>query len=284
MPDPPTELPSEAADLYRLALDEFTPARNQLVKALKAEKRKSEADAVAQLRKPPATAWAVNQVARSRPELIESVQDAAAGLRGAMEQAVAGDRSALSEAQSAERKAISAATDAAGALLTEAGHAAGDPARRKMSETLRAAALDPGAAESLRTGTLTNDVATTGLAFDLTAAAVPRPNRPARVEPEPARSPTAADLPTSLTPPTPPTPAAADTTLDRRADELHQRRVERKRQELEAELAVLRQRAARLAEQVEDAEAGLAELHKRTAKALDAVTETEAELAALVGP
>jgi hypothetical protein len=329
---PEASLPPEAADLYGLPLEEFTPARNQLVRDLKAAKRKDEAALVAQLRRPPATAWALNKLARTSPHLVEDLVAAAASLKGAMDQAIGGDRSRLADAQGAERRAVNAGVEAAAAILTEAGNAAPDSARRKMAESLRGAPLDPAALELLRAGVLTEDVSSTGLGFDLAAAPVPRsvtgqahPSRPAlaavpdqpasepAAEPEPVEStagearndaqaepsPTktvaesegreavestadgvGADSPASE----PSAPEAVPSAMEARADELSQRRLAKKRHELEAELTVLRQRAARLAEQVTDAEAGLVELRKRAAKAADSVAETEAELAELPPP
>ena len=307
---PEASLPPEASALYGLPLDEFTPARNQLVKDLKAAKRKDEAAAVGQLRKPPATAWALNQLARSRPQLVEDVVAAAGALRTAMDQAISGDRSSLADAQQAERRAVNAGVDAAAAILAAAGSAAPDSARRKMSESLRGATLDASALELLRAGVLAEDVAATGLGFDLAAAPVPRPV-PAPAHPSqpplaavPDPGPTAEESVTlspteSAAEDAPPTVLArpeedplmepvdqdaVPSAVEARADELSRRRLAKKRHELEEELTVLRQRAARLAEQVTDAEAGLVELRKRATKAADAVTDTEAELAELPPP
>jgi hypothetical protein len=311
---PEAPLPPEAADLYGLPLDEFTPARNQMVKELKAAKRKDEAALVAQLRRPPATAWALNQLARTSPHLVEGVVGAAASLKAAMDQAISGDRSSLAEAQGAERRAVNAGVEAAAALLIEAGSAAPDGARRKMAESLRGAPLDPAVLELLRAGVLTEDVSSTGLGFDLAAAPVPRevtgqahPSRPALTAvPDQPDSDSAeeTDLAAESTAGEPeadaqsgrtdtqaepagaesPAPEAVPSAIEARADELSQRRQAKKRHELEQELTVLRQRADRLAEQVTDAEAGLIELRKRAAKAADSVAETEAELAELPPP
>lgn len=321
---PEALLPPESEGLYGLPLEEFTPARNQLVKDLKAAKRKDEAAAVGKLRKPPATAWALNQLARSSPQLVEDVVAAAGALKAAMDQAISGDRSALADAQSAERRAVNSGVEAAAAILSGAGHAVPDSARRKMAESLRAAPLDPAALELLRAGVLSDDVSSTGLGFDLAAAPTPRPvaasTHPSRPplaavpdpgpteEPdvpvassslvrtgtetdaddqgaEPAEAETVVpDVGPETTPDQEPAAPPPPSPIEAKADELSRRRLAKKRQELEAELTVLRQRAARLAEQVTDAEAGLVELRKRAAKAADAVADTEAELSELPPP
>jgi len=56
--------------LYALPLDEFTRARDDLAKALRAQGDKDAASTVKALRKPSVPAWALNQVARQNPELI----------------------------------------------------------------------------------------------------------------------------------------------------------------------------------------------------------------------
>ena len=146
--------PQEPADLYRLDPEDFVAARNGLVKRLRASGARAEADLVAKLKRPSATAWALNQVAPERPELIDRVLAAGAGLRAAMEAAVAGDASGLRDAQRVERAAIDGALGAAVARL---GTKANEAVRQKMSDTLRAAIIDESVAQRLRTGTLDAD-------------------------------------------------------------------------------------------------------------------------------
>ncbi|HEX8105745.1 MAG TPA: hypothetical protein VF533_24225, partial [Solirubrobacteraceae bacterium] len=57
-------LDAEVDALFALPLEEFVPARDALAKALRAEKRREDAKAVAALRRPSLGAWAVNQVVR----------------------------------------------------------------------------------------------------------------------------------------------------------------------------------------------------------------------------
>lgn len=134
----------EAIDeLYGLPLDEFTPARNELAKRLRAEGRKDDAAEVAKLRKPSRPSWAINRVARDRPELAAAVLDAAAELAAAQEAVVSGSgREELDDAVGAEREAVEDLVAAARAELERAGSASAamvDRARR----TLHAAAGDP---------------------------------------------------------------------------------------------------------------------------------------------
>lgn len=159
--------PSSPADaLYGLDPDEFTAARNELAKALRAEGRKDDAAAVARLRRPPATAWALNAVARQRSELVEAVLDAGAELREAMERALAGDPTRMREAQVQERRAIDETSAAGASHLAASGRPAGDAARLRMAATLRAAVVDPAVADLLRRGVLDADRDAPGFGMD----------------------------------------------------------------------------------------------------------------------
>jgi len=66
----PDRAPEDAVDaLYGLPLDEFTPRRDELVKELRGAGKRDEAAWVKALRKPSATAWLVNQLARRDQKL-----------------------------------------------------------------------------------------------------------------------------------------------------------------------------------------------------------------------
>jgi hypothetical protein len=149
------EDPADA--LYELPLDEFTAARNALVKELKAGGDKEAAAAVQALRKPSVTAWALNQLARRDPEAIDALLDAGAEVRAAHAAAMAGDASKLREASRAEQAVIGDLARKAAGLLD------GDGTKLdRLSETLRAAATDPDAGEVLRAGRLTADLDAAG--------------------------------------------------------------------------------------------------------------------------
>src|SRR5688572_27280395 len=61
----------EIDDLFRLPLPEFTAARNALAKKLGKLGSVDEAARVKSLAKPPATAWAVNQLYWQDPQAVE---------------------------------------------------------------------------------------------------------------------------------------------------------------------------------------------------------------------
>ncbi len=178
-----------ADDLYGLDPAEFTAARNALVKRLRSEGQREVAAEVAALRRPPATAWALDQVARTDPDLVDEALATGAALRAATDAALGGDATLLKEASAAERAAAGALVEAAAALLGPGG----EPAEPRLAATVRAAVLDEEVADQLRRGVLAADHDRSGLGlgggFDLAAA----PARHLRVVPEPGstRSPEA---------------------------------------------------------------------------------------------
>src|SRR5262245_17065150 len=71
------ELPKEAEALLSVAADDFVPQRQALVKALRAEGRREDAELVAALRKPAPVVLAANRAARDRPEAARTAARAA---------------------------------------------------------------------------------------------------------------------------------------------------------------------------------------------------------------
>ncbi len=152
-------------DLYSLPPEEFTAARNALAKELKAAGKKDEAAAVAKLRRPSVAAWALNQVARTKADLVEAALAAGQELRAATEATVAGEAGELRAASAAERTAANAVVKAAAAHLGARAEAL-TPA---LLATLRVAALDDEVADELRRGVLTSDQEQPGFGFGMDA-------------------------------------------------------------------------------------------------------------------
>ena len=166
-----TERFEESDELFQRRPDEFTATRNALVKRLRSEGRSDVAARVSGLRRPPLTAWAINQLARLHPEMIEGVIGAGDRLRGAMEQAIRGDRSGFQQAQADERTAIQTAVAVAAGLLAGGGGKDTEAARQRMTETLRAATVDPEVADKVRRGVLEADGSAPGFGLaDLSTA------------------------------------------------------------------------------------------------------------------
>ncbi|HVM03056.1 MAG TPA: hypothetical protein VM263_10340 [Acidimicrobiales bacterium] len=242
--------PDPAAGLYEVEPDAFVAARNRLAKELRADGRREEAERVARLRRPPPSAWALNQVARHRPGLIDAVLDAGADLRRAVGDALGGDASGVREAQAAERRAVDAAVGAAAAVLEGAGRTATDAVRLRIAADLRAAVVDASVAELVRAGTLDADRDPPGFALDGASvasrpAAGPAPTAGAGPAPGPRAGPEAG-----------PGPAAAERRrLAAEADEAEDgaRRLERQSAEAERRAQQVAGAAAEAAAEAEAA-------------------------------
>ena len=129
-------IPAAATDLYALPIDQFIAGRDRLAKELAEEGRGDESAEVARLRKPTTDAWALNQVARRHPELVEGLVQVHRELRQA------NDPRALREAAEARGRLLEQITTAAAAILVEAGHSAEGTVRDRIGRTLLAAAAD----------------------------------------------------------------------------------------------------------------------------------------------
>jgi hypothetical protein len=143
------DVAKEIDALYGLPLDEFTQARNELGRRLRAEGRRDEADEVAGLRKPVASAWAVNRVVRESPDDVRGLLDAAGAIRAGADGADEAFRAAVDDLVRSARK-----------QLGGAGRKPSDATLREVAMTLRAAAAgDP---ELLTAGRLTEPLEPTG--------------------------------------------------------------------------------------------------------------------------
>jgi hypothetical protein len=168
------KLDEELDALYGLPLDEWTKARNDLAARLKKANQAEQAEAVRTLRKPSAVAWAVNQLARREPRRVTELLRAGESLRSAQEQALhgRGGASDVSAAARAERAAVRDLVAAAREILEEAGNAASPRTLDRVSQTLRAAAVDDSGRELLDQGRLDEELS--GVGFGSLAAVEPR--------------------------------------------------------------------------------------------------------------
>lgn len=163
----------QASDLYGLALDEFTPARDALVKQLKADGEKDEAARVAKLRKPSIAAWAVNQLVRTQSK---GVEDLFAAGDGVAEAQAKGQADKLRRATAEQREELTRLVTRAEGLLDSEGRAPGQNVLERIAETLRAAALDPDCRAQVQDGCLTRELQFSGLGgFGVPAASASQP-------------------------------------------------------------------------------------------------------------
>src|SRR5207248_4576119 len=104
-------------------------------------------------------AWALNQLARRRPEEIEALLEAGNRLRRAQTAALeGGDPDELREATRAEAGEVQALAGQARAILADAGRGGSTAHEDRLAATLRAAAVDPEAGDLLRRGGLTTEL------------------------------------------------------------------------------------------------------------------------------
>jgi hypothetical protein len=157
------DLERELDDLFGLPAGEFTAARNDLAKRLKAAGETEQAENVRSLVKPTVPAWAVNQLARVEKSKVRRLLDAGEKMRAAHEKALS-DRAGedFRKATETERALVQELTDDARALLKDAGSPASDQVVKRISETLRAASTDEEARELLEVGRLTKELEPAG--------------------------------------------------------------------------------------------------------------------------
>jgi hypothetical protein len=167
--------------LYRLPLNEFTAARDELAKRLRAEDEQERAEVVKQLRKPTAAVWLVNQLAHERELDVQRLLKAGESLTKSQSKAAAGESSeAFAEARQDEQRAVAQLAKAAREIAGRA--SIGALAVEKATETLRAASLTSEGRELLRRGRLTEELEPPGFEA-LTGMA----SAPAKAKRKPAR-------------------------------------------------------------------------------------------------
>ncbi|HEX8770350.1 MAG TPA: hypothetical protein VF711_06245, partial [Acidimicrobiales bacterium] len=146
--------------------------RDALARKLRDAKQREQADTIKKLRRPSSIAWALNQVARSDSNLVESVLAAGTSVKDAFDR---GDGAGMREAERSMRTATDAVVDAASGVLSGAGTTPTDDVRSRMASTLRAALVDTDIAERVRSGTLVREAEVAGLGLEGAAIASPRP-------------------------------------------------------------------------------------------------------------
>ena len=165
----PVSTDDSPQDLYGLPLDRFVPERTALVKALRGEKRRDEASEVAALKKPTVAAWAVNQLVRTQAKGVRALLAAGDDLAQAQGRAAAGKGGG--DAMRAATRRLRDATDvllqAAEGLLSSDGHTLSSPTMDRISETLRAAAVDEHARHQVAGGCLTHELQFAGVGVGL---------------------------------------------------------------------------------------------------------------------
>jgi hypothetical protein len=180
-----TDVDRELDRLFGLPLGEFTRARNDLAKRLKANKEDEAAEEIRALPKPTVPAWTVNQLSRVDRAGIRALLEAGKALGGAQQRLLRGDDAgaALRDATVRERQAVEHLTERARAVLEDADRPATAAVLDRIGTTLRAAAVTDDGRALLETGRLTTELEPPG--FDAFAPVEGRAAR--RPKPKPAR-------------------------------------------------------------------------------------------------
>jgi hypothetical protein len=140
-------------ELFAAPLAEFTATRNRIAKALRADGRRVEADAVAALRKPTAAVWAVNRLAREQRSAVRGLLKAAERLRAIQS---GQRRGSFQDAREAFAEEAARLGEQAIGLVGGSAGASADTQRR-IRETLTAAASLEELNEPLLAGRLTEE-------------------------------------------------------------------------------------------------------------------------------
>ena len=156
----------EIDDLFRLPLAEFTPARNALAAQLKKAGRAGEADRVKSLAKPPATAWAVNQLYWKNPKAMDRLIAVTEQVRKAQTGKLKG--ADVRELLNEKKRMMGELMERASSILAAGGHAASPNTMRRISATLEALAVWGKTEGAPQAGRLTADLDPPG--FDALAA------------------------------------------------------------------------------------------------------------------
>ncbi len=260
----------ETADrLYGLPLPEFTPARDEIVKAHRKDDR-AFADSVKALRKPSTAAWVVNILVRREPGQVDQVLAVGAALREAQATLAADELRALTRQR---RQLTAAVTTRARAVALEHGQRVTSAVADQVEATLTAAMIDEGAAAAVRTGLLVSALTATGVdRLDLSAAvalpdlvdftpselAEPVPQRPdLRVVPDPDAESKRRDAARAALAEAEDEVAGAEQAVGQADDEVT--RLEARSLQLQSEIAELRRQLAEREEEQEHIDSELTE-------------------------
>lgn len=189
--------------LFKLPLNEFTTARNELVAQLKKSGDAEKADQVKALGKPPISAWVANQLYWRDRKAFDRLLSSGEAFRKAQAAQLAGKSADVRAPLDARREALAELSRQAASILRDGGHPPTPDTMRRIMTTLEALATygeTPGAPSP---GRLTADVDPPG--FEALAALVPhggqrslRGTTPTRVipfnHPKPQAPPKKADV------------------------------------------------------------------------------------------
>ncbi|CAN5563648.1 hypothetical protein BH18ACT3_BH18ACT3_25370 [soil metagenome] len=166
-----------ADELYGLLPDEFTTRRDAIAKETRADGDTETAKAIKALRRPAAPAWLVNLLVRRHGDDIDGLLALGEQLREAQS---ALDGSRMKQLSAERTVLIGTLSRQAGALAASKAQKFSGAIERDVEETLRAAVVDPRAADAVATGRLTRALTYAGLGeVDVSQATATPPKKQA---------------------------------------------------------------------------------------------------------
>ncbi len=164
----PITIAEVADELYSLSPAEFTAARDEQARQLRAAGQRDLSAEIKKLARPTASAWLVNQLARAAPDELARLFEVGQALQEA-QRTLAGDK--LRELSAQRRQVVAGLLPVAAGLAEQSGQPASAAVLGEVRATLEAALADPQAGDAVRSGHLTKALAYAGLGeVDLTAA------------------------------------------------------------------------------------------------------------------
>lgn len=159
-----------AAELYAVTPAGFVAARNAVARRARDAGDRDLATAIGRLRRPSASAWAVNLLVRAAAADVAELLSLGEELRSA-QQRLQGEQ--LRRLNNRRREVVAALAGRARRLAADAGHPLSAAAAAEVEQTLAAALADPGHARAVRAGQLTRPLQYVGLGAEPLIAAPP---------------------------------------------------------------------------------------------------------------
>lgn len=169
---PDLQAEHDIAALFRLPLEAFTQARNDLAAALRKRGLAEASTRVKALPRPPASVWAVNQLHWRRTAALDRLIAAGDRFRQAQTARLSGGGPDLRASFDERREALALAVSAAAGLLKAAGHRPTPDMVRRITTTLEAVATFGTTAFAPPRGRLIAELAPQG--FEALSALIPR--------------------------------------------------------------------------------------------------------------
>ena len=180
-----------ADELYGLAPEDFTGARNERVKQARADKDRPLAERIAALRKPTMAAWATNALVRAHREEVELLLELGRELRDVMAD-IEGDE--LRELTRQRYQLVSALVQQARSLAQARGRRITDEVAQAVRTTLEATLSDQDSADAVAGGRLTDALQVSGFSTPSPGDATRTRPRPSRQQPDSSTGADVADL------------------------------------------------------------------------------------------